>query len=36
MDDVITTGTSMLEARDVITKGGGNFLYGITLCDAAI
>lgn len=35
MDDVITTGTSMLEARDVITKGGGNFLYGIALCDAA-
>lgn len=34
-DDIITTGTSMLEARDVISKGGGNFLYGITLCDSS-
>ncbi len=34
LDDVITTGTSMLEARDAIRKGGGEFLFGIALCDA--
>ena len=33
-DDIITTGTSMLEAHEVISANGGNFLYGITLCDA--
>lgn len=34
IDDIITTGTSMLEARDVIKENGGNPLFGIALCDA--
>lgn len=33
LDDIITTGTSMLEARDVIRAGGGKFLFGVTLFD---
>ena len=33
-DDIITSGTSMLEAREVIIKGGGNPLFGIALSDA--
>ncbi len=33
-DDVITTGTSMLEARQVIKQKGGNPLFGIVLSDA--
>ncbi|PAF53324.1 hypothetical protein BKH42_06645 [Helicobacter sp. 13S00482-2] len=34
VDDIITTGTTIKEAKKVIEKTGTNVLFGIVLCDA--
>lgn len=33
-DDIITTGTSILEARDIVQNAGSNVLFAVALCDA--
>ncbi len=34
VDDVVTTGTSMLEAKKAVEKAGGSVLFGLVLADA--
>lgn len=34
VDDIITTGTSMLEAKKILNKAGVNVLFGLVLADA--
>jgi len=34
VDDIITTGTSMLEAKKILAKAGVNVLFGLVLADA--
>lgn len=34
VDDIVTTGTSMLEAREVLSKAGVEVLFGLVLADA--
>ncbi|PAF41340.1 ComF family protein [Helicobacter sp. 11S03491-1] len=34
VDDIITTGTTMAEAKNIVEKSGSNVLFGIALCDA--
>lgn len=36
VDDVITTGTTMLEAKNTLQKYGCEVLFGLALCDAQI